>query len=328
MSEFRPLTLVNMGTVNPQTVSWLWKPYVPKGKLTLVMGDPEAGKSWLTLCLAAAVSQGGQMFQDAIPKGKVLLLSAEDGLADTIRPRLDMLGADPFNVICVPDTFELAEEGIERLRVAIGEVRPLLVIIDPIIAYAGQKMDTYRANHVRELMKRLKDLAEEFQVAMVMVIHMRKERNGNAMLGVQGSMDFIAASRSVLMVGREDGQEQEERTMAHAKCSVAKRGTSLSYTISDGRFEWLGESFASADDLSAPPADLELKGDKRNARDIVTTFLGDGEWHPSRDLILRGEEDGVSERTIKRVRSALGVEVEQRADGWWCRLPKMESKDV
>lgn len=319
------LKLVNLGDVSPEPVRWLWKPYVPLGKLTLVMGDPEAGKSWLTLALSAAVSRHGRMYETAVKAGKVLLLSAEDGLGDTIRPRLDILGAIAPNIVAVDEVFELNESGLQRLRAAIGQVEPVLVVIDPIIGYTSMKLDTYRANQVRGLMKELKEIAEDYDVAVVMVIHMRKERNGSAILGVQGSMDFIAASRSVLMVGKEDGQEQEDRTMAHAKCSVARKGKSLSYTISEGRFEWLGESEASADDLSAAPADPETKAARNDARAIIKTFLANGEWHPSNDLIDRAAEDGISERTLKRARAAMGVEVKQTADGWLCRLPKGES---
>jgi hypothetical protein len=112
--------------------------------------------------------------------------------------------------------------------------------------------------------------------------------------------------------------------LAHSKCNIAKKGPSLSFTIEDGGIKWGEESDRTADDLMVEQDDeaKQRRSDTAWAKDICRTFLADGEWHPSACLITRAAEDGISERCLKRARSQLGVEVEQRADGWWCRLRK------
>jgi AAA domain len=317
------LSLVCMADVEPEEVEFLWRPYIPISKLTNIEGDPEGGKSTLSLQIAAAVSKGGMLHKQKMVKGKVLLLSAEDGLADTVRPRLDRAGADCKNVIALDKHFAFDKEGLRFLDWAIGEVGPDLVVIDPIVAYTGDKVDMYRANHVRKMMKGLADLAEAHGCAIVIVRHFKKSNGGRALHQGAGSIDFTAAPRSVLIIAA-DPEEPNKRVMAHSKCNIAKKGPSLTFTIEDGGLVWGEESDRTADDLMVEH-DEEAKArrsDTAQAKDICRAVLARGDWVPSAVLIARAAEDGISERSLRRARSQLGVEVEQRADGWWCRLAR------
>src|SRR5205085_12252403 len=144
--------IVRMADVATEFVRWLWHPYIPLGKITILEGDPGLGKSWLTCAIAAAVSCGrGLPGTDSFEPGNVLMLSAEDGLADTLRPRLDAVGADVSRVFALAEPITFDTPGLIRLEAAIIEHKPSLVIIDPLFAFTGAKTDIHRANECRAI---------------------------------------------------------------------------------------------------------------------------------------------------------------------------------
>ena len=210
--------VITLATVQPEPVSWLWEPYIPRRKLTLVEGDPGMGKTWLMLQIAASVSQGyGLPGQDGKPQVKqdqgqpVLYLSAEDGLADTLRPRLDAAGADCTKIHALTGwraqdgeavtTGSITLADLPVIQTAMADYRPALVIIDPLQAYLGAKTDMYRANEVRPILAALVLLAEQYNCAIVCVRHLSKAPYSRAIYRGLGSIDFTAAARSVLLVG-------------------------------------------------------------------------------------------------------------------------------
>lgn len=197
---------LRMADVEPTTVSWLWHPYIALGKFTIIEGDPGVGKSWLTCALACAVSRGGEQLHGAEPltPSNVLMLSAEDGLGDTLRPRLDAVGADVLRVFALKDLLTFDIRGLLKLEEEIIEYSPTLVIIDPLFAFTGGKVDIHRANQCRVISAGLTAIAERHDCAMVAVRHLSKSRGaGNALNAGIGSIDFTAAARSVLLVGRD-----------------------------------------------------------------------------------------------------------------------------
>jgi RecA-family ATPase len=250
--------VITLSTVQPEPVSWLWEPYIPRRKLTLVEGDPGTGKTWLMLQIAAAISQGyGLPGTEGTPQGRqdhgqpALYLSAEDGLADTLRPRLDAAGADCTNIHALTGGQEQAGETVTTgsvtladlpvIKAAMAQYSPALVIIDPLQAYLGAKTDMYRANEVRSLLAELVHLAEQYDCAIVCVRHLSKASESRAIYRDLGSIDFTAAARSVLMVGEElqDQREGEKtgeplllrRVLAHSKSSLAPKGASLVFEL-------------------------------------------------------------------------------------------------
>ena len=195
--------IICMADVEPEDVSWLWYPYIPRGKLTLLEGDPGTGKSWVSLAIATAVSLGVSLPEaDPFGPSDVLLLSAEDGLADTIRPRLDRMRADVSRVSAWNRPMVFDSEGMLALEVEIAALRPALVVIDPLIAYMGAKVDTYRANQTRAILAPLAEIAERHDISILAVRHLRKSESSKAIYRGQGSIDFIASARSVLLVTR------------------------------------------------------------------------------------------------------------------------------
>ncbi len=268
--------VVTRATVQPEPVSWLWEPYVPRRKLTLVEGDPGMGKTWFMLQIAASLSQGyGLPGQEGTLQGKhnhgqpVLYLSTEDGLADTLRPRLDAAGADCTKIHALTgwrtqdgETVTTGSSTLADLPVikaAMAEYHPALVIIDPLQAYLGAKTDMYRANEVRPLLAELVLVAEQYDCAIVCVRHLSKHLQSRAMYRGLGSIDCTAAARSVLLVGEEPSSEGEggrssesapaRCVLAQSKCSLAPKGLSLVFELRDGRFYWGGQSHITADDM-------------------------------------------------------------------------------
>ncbi len=311
-------SLVCLADVEIEFVDWIWSPYLPKRKLTVIEGDPGVGKSWLTNAIAADVSSGRALPGQSKPTGPdhVLILSAEDGLGDTIRPRCEALGANLKNIIALDEPIILNKDGWERLEAAIKETLPTLVIIDPLVAYLGGEVDMYRANQMRVIMRALADLAAAHGCAILVVRHLRKSRGGPAIYQGQGSIDITAAARSVLMVGDRNGVG----VMAHAKCNLAGLGASLSYEKGDNGFRWLGEVSVTADDLAAEPDDLDARTALEEAKDFLREVLANGRV-PSKELNEQAEQLGISERTLRRARSDLGVTAEQVGNQWYASLP-------
>jgi len=188
---------------------------IPLGKLTIIEGDPGVGKSFLTLAIASAGSRGQPLPGHANGGGLFtsLILTAEDGLADTLRPRVDRMGADPHGIVVLDELVMLDEPGLARIDEAITETRAKLVVIDPLVAFIGSGVDIHRANETRAHLAPLANLAETHNVAICVVRHLAKGRTKAIYAGL-GSIDFIAAVRSALLVGFDPSNDQT-RVMAH-----------------------------------------------------------------------------------------------------------------
>jgi len=243
------------------------------------------------------------------------MLSAEDGLGDTIRPRLEALGAQLENIIALDEPITFDEKGLLKLEQALNEVKPAVVFIDPLVAYTGGKVDLHRANQVRALLRPLACLAEKYGCAIVTVRHLRKSRGGAAIYQGQGSIDITAACRSVLMVGIDNGTT----VMAHAKCNLAPLGPSLSYKIEDSCFKWIGKVKTTAEDLAAEPDDSDTRRAVDEAMDFLREALANGPVL-SNDLEEQAAKLGISNRTLRRAKPRAGVKARQQGGHWECYL--------
>lgn len=327
-----------MSDVEPQEVSWLWHPYIPLDKITLLEGDPGLGKTFLMLAITAAITRGYPLLaQDGAPgkelePGDVLYMSAEDGLADTLRPRLDAADADVSRVHvltgyrvgegdeAVTGAVSLAD--ILVLEEALGQTKAKLVIIDPLQAYLGAGVDMHRANEVRPLLSALGNLAEKHECAVVCIRHLNKSIGGKAMYAGLGSIDFAAAARSVLQVGEHEG----ERLLAHVKSSLAPTGKSIRYELQDGAVNWLGVSDVTAEDLRALPQQERSGSTVEAAVTFLQEFLADGP-QPAIKVFQVGKREDISERTLKRAKAQLDIRSERASAGnagegkWLWSLP-------
>lgn len=321
--------LVCMADVEPQAVHWLWRGRIPLGKITVIDGDPDKGKSTMTIDLAARVTTGRDM-----PDGPgldapaaVLFLTAEDGLNDTLAPRLIAAAADRALV----HTWQEVKDGdstrapmlpadVLHLEAFIRKTGARLVIIDPLMAFLGgapgQQIDSFKDNDVRRALHPLSRVAEETGAAIVLVRHMNKG-SGRAMYRGGGSIGITGAARSVLVVA-EDPDDKTKRVLSSVKCNLAVKPPSLSYQLEAcagaSRVVWLGESVHDADRLVSAPLDH----DERTQLDEVVAFLlelideGGGEVQASDAMKRVRVALGASERTVQRARSRAGIKAVRR----------------
>lgn len=329
--ETPALRVVCMADVEPEEVSWLWHPYIARGKLTILEGDPGLGKSWLTCALASAVTRGRGL-PGCLPfkAGDVLMLSAEDGLGDTLRPRLDAVGADVRRVLALNEPLTFDAAGLLRLEAAIIERPPVLVIIDPLFAFMGGKVDIHRANECRAISAPLALIAERHRCAMLAVRHLGKSRGGGHALNAGiGSIDFTAAARSVLLVGR-DPDDESKRAIVQTKNNLAPHGPSVGYKLEGNQFFWTGESDLTAGRILSVVSNEEERSALTEAVDFLRTALSSGEREVDE---VKGEarRAGITDATLRRARERLNLKaLRQGAPGTrqrfvW-RLPQTDGE--
>ncbi|MFC2018737.1 AAA family ATPase [Chloroflexota bacterium] len=299
------ISLVCIADVEPETVSWLWLPYIPRGKLTLLEGDPGVGKSWVSLAIATAVSLGrGLPGTEAIESERVVLASAEDGLGDTIRPRLDAMGADVRQIQAIKDILDFGNGGLGILEGHIKDVNPAVVIVDPLVAYIGAGVDLHRANETRAVMAKLADIAEKHGCAILAVRHLTKGGTLKPIYRGLGSIDLTAACRSVLMAGC-DPENEAKRGLVHIKSNLAPKGQAIGYELRDGRFYWTGESDLTAARILAAE-DSEGKSAIDEAADFLRDELADGPVE-AKQVFSDAKSSGIYERTLNRAKSRLRI---------------------
>ena len=329
--------LIQLSTVTPQAVTWLWPGRVPAGKLTLIFGDPEMGKSFFTLDLAARITRGAT-FPDGTPapEGSVVILANEDSPEDTIRPRLDDLGGDASRVFAITSTgyttFSL-EHDLPALAEAItARDDTRLVVIDPLSAYIGMKLDTWRDNQVRAVLEPVVSLAERTGVAILGLMHMTKDEKRRALGRIVGSGAFGAVARAAYLVEREP--ETGRRLFACAKLSIGPKPPTLAYTIQDlgnyrARLVW--------DPTPLPlDADQVLSGsndtgeETHDATKLLRDLLGNGEARLVKDVMRVGQENGFSWDALKRAKKRLRVLSEKAgfADAWTWRMPSARKESA
>ena len=176
MTGNTPLKLISMSEINAEEVQWLWYPYIPLGKLTIIQGDPGEGKTSFILAVIAALTRGDPLpeCEQAAEPMNVIYQTAEDGLADTIKPRLESAGADCTRVLVIDESKRELTLCDARLEEAIRRTGAKLIVLDPLQAYLGSDVDMHRANEVRPVLKRLSLMAERTQCAVILIGHMNK----------------------------------------------------------------------------------------------------------------------------------------------------------
>lgn len=304
-SQASTLKVRRMADVAPEAVTWLWHPYIPFGKLTLLEGDPGVGKSWVALAIATAVSLGkGLPGGDLGDPANVVIASAEDGLGDTIRPRLDAMGADVSRIHAIDGPLTLDDAGFLALESAIVTVRPRLLVLDPLVAYMGGGLDIHRANEVRHVMARLARLAEKYGVAILAVRHLTKGGMSKPIYRGLGSIDFTAACRSVLLAGYAS-ETPEERGIVQIKSNLAHEGVAIGYALRNGGFYWTGEStLTAADILAADDGSGSTKVEEATA--FLQAVLAAGPM-PAEQVWGDAHDAGLKDRTVNRAKAKMGV---------------------
>lgn len=303
--EFVPM--IRMSDVEQTEVAFLWKPYIPFGKLTILHGDAGNGKTYLAMQLCAACTNRAELpHMEVHEPFKVIYQTAEDGLGDTIKPRLIEAGADLEKVLVIDegddDPLTLADERIEK---AIRQNDARLLIIDPIQAFLGPNVDMNRANEVRPILRKIGDVAQRTGCAIVLIGHLNKATGQQSGYRGLGSIDFTAGVRSVLVIGKSK-DDPNVRVLAHDKSSLAPAGTSLAFILGDEEgFRWIGDFDISAEELLSG---FEKKKESKTheAKELICRMLAGGKEVFSDEIDRAALEKGISSRTVRDAKKELG----------------------
>lgn len=307
LPEHDPWGFVQLTDVETVPINWVWRPYIPRAALTLIMGDGGYGKSWLTCAIAADLSKGRALpGQDAMPPQKILMIGAEDGLSQVIKPKMEMLDADMANIRASDKGFTLDASSMVHLVRHIREYDAAIVFLDPLVVYLGGKVDMFRANEARSMLTLLGSVAQDTNTAVVAVHHVRKSSEGATQHKVMGSADFVNGVRSTLLV---DVSKGGQRYMAHVKSNWAANGATLAYNFGDKGFEWHGEYDGTADgghEVSRTPRGVVQKWLREQLRAGPV---------PALEMQKRAADQGYTERTLARAKT--GIAVSQNVGGMW-----------
>lgn len=312
--------------VTPRKVDWLWYPYIPYGKITVLQGDPGEGKSTFILNVAALLTRGEKM-PDGTGGGQeqtVIYQCAEDDVADTIKPRLVAAGADCDKVAYIID--DLGDLSFEDARIeeTIEKTGARLLVIDPIQAFLVQDSDMQSAARMRSSLRRLADVAARYQCAVVLVGHMNKAQGGKNLYRGLGSIDIAAIARSVLMVSR-DNANPLMRYMIPIKASLAPEGAAIGFTFADGNFKWLGRcnvDLGSLDEGGLLPSEKLMR-----AKSYLIQVLKEGDM-PSTKIFEMMESIGIKKRTVKSAKKEAGIQTYKKNAAWYWRLPPEYSTEA
>ena len=305
-SKPETVKIIRMSDVELTPVEWLWKPYLPFGKLSVLQGNPGEGKTYFAMNLAAACTNGKLLpNMERMEPFNVIYQTAEDGLGDTVKPRLIEAGADLDRVLVIDDSDVQLTLSDERIEKAIIENNAKLVIIDPIQAYLGADVDMNRANEVRPIFMRLGQVAQRTGCAILLIGHLNKAAGMQSLQRGLGSIDIAAAVRSVMFIGKLK-HDPTMRILTHEKSSLAPPGVSLAFSLGDeGGFRWVGEYDITADEmLSGIEPQRETK--TQQAKDLICALLAGGKQVLSEDIDKAALERGIPGRTVRDAKRELG----------------------
>ena len=317
------LKMIRMSEVQSQEIEWLWYPFIPYGKLTIIQGDPGDGKTTMVLNLAAKLSKGEALDENmkVTEPVNVIYQTAEDGLADTVKPRLELAGADCERIIVIDESDKSLSMVDERLEQAIVRTGARLLILDPIQAYLGGGMDMNRANEARDMTKKLGALAEKTKCAIILIGHMNKASGNKAACRGMGSIDFFAVARSVLLVGRVEG-ESNTRAVVQIKNNLAAFGHPKAFALSEDGFKWLGDYEITGDEVlgGITPKANKMEQAKQMLRELAETQSA----VLSNEIFDRANELGISKRTLENAKKELGVQTRKINNAWYWELDKVK----
>ena len=342
------LKLINMDTVEVEQIEWLLYPFIPYGKVTIIQGDPGEGKTTMVLQIIAKLTRGETILPADSTKDKrididsesdmvdaeniennaltqhleapvnVIYQTAEDGLGDTIKPRLLAAGADCTKVMVIDDSEQPLTMADVRLEEAIVQTKARMVVLDPIQGFLGSEVDMHRANEIRPLMKRIAVLAEKYHCAIILIGHMNKNSGEKSSYRGLGSIDFQAAARSVLVVGRIK-DDPTLRVVCPAKSSLAPEGGAIAFRLDPEQgFQWIGPYDISVDELLSGNS----RGHKlREAQSFLKEVLVDGPL-PQTEIEKAAQQAGIRPKTLRNARYELGATSTKISKQWVWALPE------
>lgn len=323
------LKLIHMEDVVSKEVEWLWYPYIPYRKITIIEGDPGEGKTTLVLKLAAALSRdlplpcGDDKEYEPI---HIIYQTAEDGIEDTIKPRLEKAGADCSMIRVIDETDKELSMTDDRLEQAIIETGARLIILDSIQAYIGATVDMHRANEIRPVLKHLGIIAEKHNCAIILISHMNKASGSKSTYRGLGSIDIQATARSVLLVSRFR-DKPNIRIMAHDKSSLAPAGDAIGFEMTeDNGMVCIGPYDITIDELLFGN---EGRGKKKLdiAENFIKEYFGTNKVIPSNEIMMEAAKRSIKRNTLLSAKKKLGItsDKEKAEDGtiyWTWVMPE------
>lgn len=302
-------------------VNWLWYPYIPFGKITILQGNPGEGKTYFSMQLCAACTNHKELpNMESIEPFNVIYQTAEDGMGDTIKPRLIEAGADMNRVMVIDDSeipLTLMDERIEK---AIIQNNVRLMIIDPLQAFIGADVDMNRANEVRPVFRRLGQIADSTGCAIILIGHLNKASGSSSTYRGLGSIDITAAVRSILFIGKVK-KDPTTRVLIHDKSSLAPPGETLAFHLGDEQgFRWIGGYEISTDELLNGSEGKKTSTKKERGKKLLLEMVSEKKEVLLQDLLDIAKEQDISPRTMRNVRSELsdqvGTKTNEKKETW------------
>ena len=326
-----------MSDIKPQPINWLWKDYIAKGTFTLITGEPELGKSQITLSMASIVTTGENrpVSGEKCEEVNVIILSEENNPAKTIHPRLEANGANIdkihyFDGIGEGDSnsdcqlFKLKTD-LRELETMINEIKGIsMIVIEPLSAYLAG-VDSYKNTDVRSMLAPLSKLAERNDLAIVCVEHPPKSSNGKAINQVGGSKAFIAAARSAYLVSK-DPQDEKRSLFLRIKNNLTSHSVGISYTLEEvilptgkiSKVVWGDEPVKiTADEVLAYYDQTEFQHKKESRKKWIQEELADGPKKAA-EVEKKALTQGITEKQLRNTREYAGVSSDKTDfDGGW-----------
>jgi KaiC/GvpD/RAD55 family RecA-like ATPase len=311
--------------VQSKKTKWLWYPYIPEGKITIIQGDPGEGKTTFILNIAALLSRGADLPEtDNESEPRVIIYqSAEDDIEDTIKPRLVNANADCTKIayISVKDTGLMIGDNL--IEQCILETGASMLILDPLQAYLGSDADINRAADMRPMMNQLSEVAKRTGCAVVIIGHMNKAAGIKNIYRGLGSIDISAAARSILLVGRLKN-EPDIRVMTQLKNNLAPEGGAIAFEIEgDYGVRWIGHYDVTIEDIiSGGTSNPNTENKHEQAANIMKELLREQEM-PCGMIYEACLDQGIRKRTVDEAKKNLGVKSVKKNDRWYWALQEI-----
>ena len=326
-----PLEVVKASEIEPKEVKWLWYPYIPVGKVTLLQGDPGDGKSKLMLSIAALLSKGEPLpFTETEENEPVTIIyqTTEDDADDTVVPRFNSAGGNGENLIFIKEDEKSLSFGDNRIREAIEMYHAKLLILDPMSSYIGESCSMNNANETRAEFNHLIAVAKDTGCAIVIIAHMNKMRDTNPLYRTNGSIDIAGAARSILAITRTaNSANPAERYLVQVKSNLAPMGSAILFEVADKGVNFLDELEMTAEDAFAATAPrMGRPNDREEAATAFIRSLLDGGRQLASDCEAKLEGAGFKKSTYKKAKKKAGVHSVKDGFAWYWTLPEVEKQ--
>lgn len=307
--------------IEEKEIEWLIPEYIPRGQISIMVGEGGCGKSTSLCAIAAAVSAGRSTFlvEKGIPKNlgqckpeKVLFFSAEDSAEHVLKRRLRKNGAKMDNIYAISlmdKRFEKLKFNNDFIEGLLKRYHPALCIFDPIQAFLTDRIKMSERNAMRNSLSTLVGLGEKYGTTFLIVVHTNKQSGVWGRQRMADSADIWDISRSVLLVGRVDEDEGKElRYISHEKSNYGVLGKTVLYNIEDEQVCCKGYSTKKDRDfITAKEYSGRQKPKREEAKQFVLEFLKDGEKE-IRELGELAEIEGISKYALRMAKAELEEE--------------------